>query len=265
MTSETWRTQSYLDQMDLSGKGFVVLGVGTGIGGQVCRALSEAGARLICVDVRADMADRAAADSGGIPIVADITDRAEMTAIFARAHAEFGQDFEGAVDVVGVTRPGLLAMVGDEAIAQQFDLVFRHALLTIQIAAPMLAALGRGSITLIGSISGITSQPRIALYGAAKAALHHLVAEAAHEFGPSGVRINAVAPGRIIASGSVRPTEQALQAIAAAVPLRRPGVPSDIAGVVLFLASGLAAYVTGTVIRADGGIGMVSALPGSQG
>lgn len=263
-SEEEWRSRSYLRQLRLDGKGYVVLGVGSGIGGQVCRALREAGARLICVDINEDVARSAAATCDGVALTGDVTRRGDLEMIFEQARTEFGPRFAGVVDVVGVALLGTLTSYDDATIDQQFDLVLRHALVTVQIAAPMLAANGGGSITLVGSIAGHVSTPRIALYGMAKAALHHLAAAAAHEFGPYGVRVNAVAPGRIVASGTVRPDAERLKIISSAIPLRRVGVPADIAGIILFLASDLAGYITGTVIHADGGIGRVSALPGSS-
>lgn len=254
---------NYPRLLRLDGRGFVVLGVGSGIGGQTCQALAQAGARILCVDVKCEVAQSMAQTVGGISITADVTRRGDMQAVFHLARTEFGAQFSGVVDVVGITLPGELPSYDDEAITRQFDLVLRHAILTLQIAAPMLAENGGGSVVFVGSIAGLASSPRIALYGTAKAALHHLTASAAHEFGPSGVRVNAVAPGRIRASGTIGAAPELWNRIEAAIPLRRAGEPEDIASVILFLASDLSRYVTGNVIAVDGGIAQVSALPSS--
>lgn len=254
---------SYPGMLRLDGKGFVVLGVGSGIGGQTCLALTQAGAKVLCVDLKAEVAAATAREVGGIAFAADVTKRSDMEAVFAKAQSEFGSGFNGVVDVVGITLPGALTSYDDDALTRQFDLVLRHAILTLQIAAPMLKANGGGSICFVGSLAGLASMPRIALYGTAKAALHNLTVFASHEFGPDGVRVNAVAPGRIRSSGTIDANPEVWERIEAAIPLRRAGQPSDIAGAILFLASDLAKYVTGNVIAADGGISHVSALPSS--
>jgi 3-oxoacyl-[acyl-carrier protein] reductase len=254
-------TPEYQKLLRLDGRGVVVLGAGPGIGGQVCRAMAQAGARVLCVDLDASVAEAAAHAIGGIPLAADITQRAEIERIFAVADNEFGDDFYGVVDIVGVPIPKALELHDDAEINRQFDLVLRHALLTVQIAGPKLAARRRGFMVFVASLAGLQVSPTVPLYGIAKAALMAMVKAAAHRFGPDGVRINAVAPGRIGASGRVRPTEAQVATISQAIPLRRLGTPSEIAGPILFLASELSSYITGQVLVADGGIGNVTALP----
>jgi NAD(P)-dependent dehydrogenase (short-subunit alcohol dehydrogenase family) len=125
----------------------------------------------------------------------------------------------------------------------------------VQFGAPLLARNGGGSVTVIGSISGVVAIAGQSLYGSAKAALHHLVRCAAAEFGPGGVRVNAVAPGHTRTPRLVEKYDDAAwERFAAANPLRRPAEPEDIAATVLFLASDLGGYVTGNVLTLDGGL-----------
>lgn len=247
----------------LDGRGIVVLGVGSGIGSAVCQAVSGMGAEVLCVDLNAAVAEQAAGLCGGMAMQADVTSRDDMAGVFAHADALFGDRFAGVVNVVGVPLPGPLAAADDDRIARQFDLTLRPALLTVQLATPYLAARGGGSVVLIGSLAAEVSSLNIALYGVAKGAVNKLAAAAAHEFGPQGVRVNVISPGRIASSGVVPVAADVRARIEGAVPLRRMGQPSEIAGAVLFLLSDLAAYVTGVVIPVDGGIGRVSALPQS--
>lgn len=253
----------YPDLLRLDGKGFVILGSGAGIGREVSRALTQNGAQVLCVDLRGEVAAETAALVGGQSMAADITRRADLEQVFDKASDLFGDRFKGVVDVVGITLPNFLPDYTDEDIDRQFDLVLKHAIMTIQIAGPKLAANGGGSITLIGSLAGFVSTRKALLYGLAKGAVHQLAAFAGHEFGPQGVRVNAVAPGRIQNSGTIFPDPDRWKAIEAAIPLGRVGTPADIAGPVLFLASDLARYVTGNTIAADGGISRVTALPSS--
>lgn len=261
--SDDTATVDYLARQKLTGRGYVVLGVGTGIGSAVCGALAQAGAKLLCVDLKKEVAEAAAAKFGGIAAVANVTDRGEMDAVFAEAEKHFGPAFAGVVSVVGVPMPGAITDLDDERTQRQLDLTLRPAILVTQLAAPRLAARGGGSVVFVGSLAAEVSTLNIALYGVGKAAVNKLAAAAAHEFGPSKVRFNVVSPGRIVSSGVVPISPETLARIEQAVPLRRAGTPADIAGVVLFLLSDLASYVTGTVIPVDGGVGRISALPES--
>lgn len=245
----------YPSDLDLTGRGFVVLGAGGGgMGSETSLALSQAGAQLLCVDFRTDQAEEIAALTGGTPHVADIMSRSAMEAVFRRAEDLFGAGFAGVVDIVGMCQMGPLASFGDEAIDQQFQTVFRHALLTVQIAGPMLARLGGGSIVFIGSLAGVYALENQGLYAVAKAAQHHLIKQACYEFGPSGVRFNGIAPG-FVRTPRLERTVSPMQwaTIAQDIPLRRVGDPSDIARVALFLCSGMACYVTGNIMLLDGG------------
>jgi NAD(P)-dependent dehydrogenase (short-subunit alcohol dehydrogenase family) len=258
-------TGGYLAALRLDGRGVVVLGVGPGIGGAVCDAVAEAGGSLLCVDLDPAAAERTAARCGGKAMAVDVTDRDALTAVFDRAEELFGGDFYGVVDVVGVTRPGLLADETEETMTRQFDLVLRHVLLLTQIAHPRLAGSGRGSVVFIGSLAGEANTRRLGLYGAAKAAVHHLAGAAAVEFGPSGVRTNVIVTGRILGSGTTgTPDPAVLDTLRRAIPSGRTGVPEDIAGAVLFLLSDLSGYVNGVRLPVDGGISTVSPLPSSQ-
>ncbi|MCG2621290.1 SDR family oxidoreductase [Arthrobacter sp. I2-34] len=263
--STAYDSVDYVKKLDLGGRGVVVLGAGQGIGGAVADAVSQAGGRVLCVDIDAEQARRTAERSGGEGLAADVTDRAAMEAVFQRAEEWFGDDFYGIVDVVGVTVPQLLADTDEDSIQRQFDLVLRHALLMTQIGIPKLARRGRGSVVYIGSLAGVASTKRLGLYGAAKAAVHQLSAAAAHEFGPAGVRVNTVVPGRILASGGdPNPNPDALRPVELAVPLGRGGHPDDIASATLFLLSDLAGYISGVQIPVDGGISVVTPLPSTQ-
>lgn len=253
---------SYLSQMRLDGDAIVVLGAGAGIGAACCRALAEAGASLLCVDNDSVRADAIADAVKGKSLAYDVTDRPAMEAVFAAAIEAFGPRVRGLVDVVGIAQIGPLENMDDVGFDKQYDMVLRHAFLAIQIGAPIIAANGGGAMTFIGSISGIQSIAGQAIYCSAKAALHHLVRCAAHEFGPRGVRINAVAPGYTRTPRLVEKFDQAhWQAVRATVPLRRPGSVEDTAGAVLFLQSRLADFMTGNVLTVDGGASLAAATP----
>ncbi|MGE0409633.1 MAG: SDR family NAD(P)-dependent oxidoreductase, partial [Amphiplicatus sp.] len=248
----------YLGLLRLDGRGFVVLGAGPGIGGETCKALAQAGGRVLFVDQSLDAAKTAAAAVDGAGMAADVTKRADMERVFAKAQELFGDAFYGAVNVVGFSLKGKIDELDDQTFDRQYDLVLRHAWLTASIAGPMLARNGGGSIIFVGSLGGFAYHPNVALYCAAKGALNSLAKMSAVEFAPSGVRINVVAPGRIKSSGVSRPSEEDWRKIEASIPMKHAGEPKDVAAAILFLASDMSAYVTGEILMVDGGMVKVS-------
>jgi NAD(P)-dependent dehydrogenase (short-subunit alcohol dehydrogenase family) len=253
---------NYAEGLRLDSKAFVVLGVGEGLGLQSCHALKQAGADVFCVDIDPVIAEEAARAVGGIAHCADVTNGAAVETLFAAALERFGAHLAGLVDVVGVANNAPFASFDDDALDWQFNIILRHAILAMQIGGPLLGRNGGGSMTFIGSISGIANLPGQSMYGAAKAALHHAVRSASYEYGSTGVRVNAIAPGftrtpRLL--DKIGPDEW--ERIDATKPLRRAADPSDIAGTVLFLASDLARYVTGNILTLDGGVANTVAIP----
>ena len=252
----------YSSQLRLDGRGFVVLGAGDGMGRQTCHALAQAGAAVLCVDRDMALAEAVAVEVGGTAAVADVTVRADMERTFALAEARFGRSFSGVVDIVGVAQIGALADMDDAGWARQFDMVLRHAYLTIQLGGTALGRRGGGTLVFVGSISGLVSVGNQAAYGTAKAALHHLVRCSAHELGPRGVRVNAVAPGFVRTPRLLeRLNESFWNSVAESNPLRRVAVPAEVASTILFLCSDLAQYVTANILTLDGGTSAVAALP----
>jgi NAD(P)-dependent dehydrogenase (short-subunit alcohol dehydrogenase family) len=251
----------YLSLLRLDGRGFVVLGAGQGIGEQTAHALAQAGARVLCVDRDEGLATRIAEATGGKACAAEVTSRAEMQRIFAEARSAFGR-IHGVVDIIGVAGIKPLSQTDDEAWDRQFDIVLRHAYLALQIGGELMAADGGGSLTFVGSMSGNLAVPNQTAYGVSKAALHHLVRCAGAEYGPHGVRVNAVAPGYVRTPRlNGRLDDAAWQAIGKTVPLGRAATPAEIAGPLLFLSSDLGAHVTGAVLAVDGGVSVTTALP----
>lgn len=244
----------YEHGLRLDGRRFVVVGAGQGIGRQCTHALAAVGARVACVDVDADLARQVAAEVGGAAMAGDATRRDDVERLLGDAVDAMG-GLDGIVDIVGMARFASLLELGDEDWDWQFDIVLRHAYLLTQVGGRMLAASGRGTLAFVASVSGITSAPGHAAYGAAKAALMSLVRSAAVELGPSGVRVNAVAPGVVWTPRiSVYLGDEGRARNERNTPLGRVALPADIAGVLLFLCSDLAAYVSGQTVVVDGGV-----------
>jgi NAD(P)-dependent dehydrogenase (short-subunit alcohol dehydrogenase family) len=248
--------------LGLADRGFVVFGAGEGIGRQACHALSQVGARVICVDRDPSLAERVAEEVQGLPATADVTQRGELERVFALVDQRFGPQFSGVVDIVGLAHIGSIVSIDEDTWNDQFDIVLRHVYLTLQLASPRLQARGGGTLVYVGSISGMVSVPSQAVYGTAKAALHHLVRCAAHELGPAGIRVNAVAPGVVRTPRLLKGlSSEFWQRLSDLNPLRRVATPAEIAAAILFLASDLSGYVTGNVLTLDGGVSNVAVIP----
>lgn len=251
--------------LDMAGRGYVVIGAGQGIGAATCRGLASLGARVLCVDNDSARGEAIAADVGGFAVIADVTKRADVQRVFDAAHRHFGASLAGVADIVGMANTGPLTALDDEAWDRQFDIVLRHAFLAIQIGGEALAARGGGSMAFVGSIAGNLSIAGQSAYGTAKAALHHLVETAAHEFGARNVRINAVAPSFVRTPRLMRFGNAFWDEISSALPLRRPAEPDDIAKALVFLLSDMSTCMTGAVIPVDSGMAQVVAVKGFLG
>jgi NAD(P)-dependent dehydrogenase (short-subunit alcohol dehydrogenase family) len=248
-------------RLRLDGQGVVVVGAGAGIGRQSAHALSQAGARVVCVDVDPELADEVAAEVGGVAWAGDATDRDEVERLVRDAAAALGR-VNAVVDIIGMSRYASLIEMDDEEWDWHFRIVLRHAQLITQLFGRLLASSGGGALAFVASVSGLTSAPQHAAYGAAKAGLMSLVRSAAVELGPSGVRTNAVAPGVVWTPRvSAYLGEPGRERNAANAPLGRVAQTSDIAGPLLFLVSELSAYVNGQTLVVDGGVGVKFPYP----
>ena len=245
----------------LDGRTFVVLGAGQGIGRQTVHALAQAGARVACVDREAALAESVATEVNGLPVVADALQREGVEHALAEA-VRWSGAVQGLVDIIGMPHIGPLLELDDARWRSQFDIVVGHAYLALQVGGRVIGEHGGGAIVCVGSISGLASVRGQAAYGAAKAALHHLVACAARELAPRGVRVNAVAPGFVRTPRlESRLDEDQWARVAGIIPRGAPGLPAEIAGPILFLASDLASYITGQTLAVDGGLVGTVGLP----
>ena len=251
---DTADVPQYQDLLRLDGKRFVVAGAGQGIGRQTTHALAGAGASVLCIDYDEAAAKHVAAEVNGIPFVADVRERGDIENAFATAKSELG-GVDGVVDIVGMAKYGPMLDTSDEDWDWTFGMVLRHAFLLAQIGGRALVSGGGGVMTFIASVSGITSAPLHAPYGAAKAGLVSLIRTTAVELGPKGVRANGVAPG-VVWTPRISQVlgEKGRRSQGENAPLRRVAEPPDIAAATLFLCSPLASYISGQVLVVDGGV-----------
>lgn len=238
----------------LDGRVVAVLGVGPGLGLESARVLRQAGAVVVCVDIDPQMARDAAESIGGLAVTANILEEAGFDRILDAIHQAGLGPLRGIVDVVGGSIGGLIHEVDEVLIARNYELNLQHAFRVLRRGGEVIGASGGGSITFVGSLAGVVSSPYQAVYGSAKAALHHLVKSAGVELGGCGVRVNAVAPGLVATPRMLeRFSDEAFEQVRSASPLRRILEPVDIARIILFLVSDMSGAMTSQTLVADGG------------
>jgi meso-butanediol dehydrogenase / (S,S)-butanediol dehydrogenase / diacetyl reductase len=235
----------------LQGKSALVTGGGSGIGRAICRRFASEGASVVVADVAGDRAEEVAAAVGGRAVQADVTVASDVRRMVEAA---------GRVDVLVNNAGGGMANVLLEIEEDEWDhdvaLNLKSAFLCSKAVLPGMIERGGGVIVNISSVNGIAyfaNEP----YSAAKAGLINLTRSTAARYGPQGVRAVAIAPGTIrtpIWQERVDKKPEIFERLMRWYPLQRVGEPEDIAAAAAFLASDDASWITGEVLRVDGGL-----------
>ena len=248
---------AYLKQFDLTGRTALVTGAGQGIGAECATALAEAGAHVHCTDRdgarAAETAERLkAAGFSADAHALDVTDTAALDTLAARL-----PPLDSLVCNAGIVTNTPAEEMSDDEWHRVISINLTGVFKTCRAFGRRMLAAGRGSIVTIGSMSGTivnTPQPQCH-YNASKAGVHHLTRSLAVEWAKRGVRVNAVAPTYIATPLLDKLNEQPelIRRWLDLTPMERLGKPSEIASVVLFLASDASSLMTGSVVTADGG------------
>jgi dehydrogenase/reductase SDR family member 4 len=249
---------------DLSGKVALITGSTRGIGKSMAEELARAGAKVVISSRKAEACEavRAELEKEGREVLAkpcNVSRKEELQALVDATLAKWGRIDIAIANAAVNPYYGPLTQIPDEAFDKVFLNNVKSVLWLAGLTLPGMAERGGGSFITVGSIGGIKANTVIGAYGMSKAADHHLVRNLAAEWGSKNVRVNAIAPGLIktdfakaLWEDEKRRTERE-----AATPLRRLGVPRDIGGIAVFLASDAAAFITGQTIVADGGVTVV--------
>lgn len=240
----------------LSGKTVLVTGSGAGIGRALAERFASEGCSVIANDLEQTTADDTAAmivDNGGsaIGVGADVSNGDQVTAMFDRVIEEFG-GVDVLVNNAGLVSPMLHFFEADEAWWRRIiDVNLTGHFLCSQHAARIMAKAGGGSIINMSSGGATKAHRAFTAYDASKGGIEALTRAMALDLGPYNVRVNALMPGSIDTSG-LDIAQRRLRG--ENVPLGRIGEPSDMTGAALFLASDDASYITGDIVRIDGGM-----------
>jgi NAD(P)-dependent dehydrogenase (short-subunit alcohol dehydrogenase family) len=238
----------------------VVTGGASGIGRAVCRRLGRDGAAVAVLDLnRAGAEETAAAIAAGggraAAFAVDVADAAAVRAAAAAARQALGP--AGVlVTVAGIGEFALLADMSDAQWQRMLDVHLSGTFHCVRAVLPDMVAAGWGRIVTVSSVAGLGGGgPGLSHYAAAKGGIIAFSKALAHELGPSGITVNAVAPGLIdtpMVAGAMVSPEIRARAVAGA-PVRRIGAPDDIAAAVAYLVSDEASFVTGQVLSPNGG------------
>ncbi|WP_028709565.1 SDR family NAD(P)-dependent oxidoreductase [Propionicicella superfundia] len=252
---------------DQSGRVVLISGGGTGIGAAVAERFATEGAQVVLVGRRPEPLRAVAERVGGAWLTADVSDATQVKDVVARVLADFGR-----LDVVVANAGGHgFSAVGDtddDGWAQSLQANLTTAFVLTRESLPALVESG-GQIVIVSSLAGVAAGPSVAGYTVGKHALIGLTRSLARDYGPRGVRTNAICPGWVQTPmadaemdefrehAGLASRDAAYAAVTADVPLRRPARPAEIAAAVRFLGSAESSYVNGAVLLVDGGAHMV--------
>ena len=244
--------------MVLKGKKAIVTGGSRGIGLEIVLEFLREGASVYFIDLfPSESLDRMeAAKAGEAEVVfkqADVSDEEQVSAVVNEIIEQSG-GIDILVNNAGITRDGLIFRMSAEDWNQVITINLTSAFYISKIIARHMAKRRTGSIVNMASVVGVGGNAGQANYAASKAGLIGLTRSVAKEIGGRGVRVNAVAPGYIDTEMTQKLPEAAKEAFLTQIPMKRPGTPQEVASVVTFLASDQSAYVSGHVLRVDGGM-----------
>ena len=246
--------------MDLKGRVAIVTGGAQGIGKSIATQLALAGANVVIADMAEEMAKSTAKEisqkgSEAVSIVVDVSSFSSVEEMVKKTLDKFGR-IDILINNAGITRDALVMRMKEEDWDMVLDINLKGAFNCIKIVSPIMMKQRFGKIVNIASIVGINGNAGQANYSASKGGLIALTKTCAKELASRQINVNAVAPGFIQTSMTERLSAEVREKLSSQIPLGKMGNPDDVANAVLFLVSEKSSYITGEVIKVDGGMAM---------
>jgi NAD(P)-dependent dehydrogenase (short-subunit alcohol dehydrogenase family) len=250
----------------LAGQVAIVTGGAQGIGGATARRLAEEGASVLIADVDGETAETNAASIRGAggdaaTILADVGKHADIRAMVDAAVARWGKLnilVNNAYNPIAGDDGGSAVTVSEEAWDRGLAVLTKSVYLGAKYAVPAMQRSGGGSIVSMSSVHGLLMAPNSLIYETGKMAVIAMTRQMAIDFGPLGVRVNAICPGHIVTervqAAYWTKNPDGLRFFDQQYPVRRTGRPVDIANAVVFLCSDEASFITGQALAVDGGL-----------
>ena len=241
----------------------IITGGGAGIGGATARRLAEEGASVLIADFRLDVAEENVErirSAGGIAeaIRADVSRKEDIEAMIEKAVAIWGRLDILVNNAWNLSEPdGSAVTLSESAWDYAMNVMVKAIFLGAKLAVPHMQKLGGGNIVSISSVHGLLMAPGALAYEASKSAVIGVTRQMACDFGPLGIRVNAICPGHIVTERMQQHWDKnpsLLRMFEAQYPVRRVGKPIDIANTIRFLCSEEASFITGQAIVVDGGL-----------
>lgn len=242
--------------MRFRGKVVIVTGSGSGIGRVTVKRFGAEGARVVVVDWHGDRAEAVASEvPGALAVTADVSSGSDVQSMVATVERRLGP-VDVLINNAAIADGDDVLKIDEPTWDRDVDVVLKSVFLCSKAVLPSMIAQGGGVIVNITSVNGLSALGNEA-YSAAKAGVINLTQGIAVRYGAHGVRCNAIAPGTIrtpVWQERVDRDPAVFQRLVKWYPLGRVGEPEDIANATMFLASDEAAWITGTVLRVDGGL-----------
>jgi NAD(P)-dependent dehydrogenase (short-subunit alcohol dehydrogenase family) len=239
--------------IDLTGKVAIITGAAQGIGLGIAKRLAASGAKVVLADIQEKGREAAKTVAGSKFIRTDVTKEEEVKNLVEATVKDFGR-LDIVVNNAWAGKRGLPTELSSQDWDDGYAVLVKAIFLASKYAIPHLQELGGGSIINISSILAKVHKVEHTIYSSAKGAVLHLTRQLARDYGPSGIRVNVISPGDIRTRPPEDTTPDTTSIDAAVTPLRRSGMPSDIASAVCFLVSDYATYISGVELVIDGGL-----------